>query len=130
MMKLLYMPLLILLMVPAIAADPIDKVAALLAHGNTAELSKMLAANIEITMQDDENVYSKTQASLILDKFFAQNKPLSAKILHKVNSNTNYLFGVLILNTSNGSYRIACTLKETEGSLKLIELRIEAEKMK
>ncbi|WP_299585200.1 DUF4783 domain-containing protein [Mucilaginibacter sp.] len=131
-MKPLYMPLLIIFyMIPAaIAVDPIDKVAELIRQGNTRELSKIFAETVEITMQDEENVYSKVQAGLILDKFFSQNKPVSVKMLHKVNSNPNYLFAVLIVNTQKGPFRIGYTLKETEGSLALIELRIETEKVK
>jgi hypothetical protein len=129
-MKLLYLPLLILYLVPAVVADPIDKVAALIRQGDTNELSKIFAATVEITIRDEENVYSKTQAKLILDKFFSLNKPLSVKMLHKVNSNPNYLFGVLSLNTDGGSYRIAYTLKKAESGLALIELRIETEKIK
>ncbi len=131
-MKLLHLPVLILLcVVPAFTtADPIDKVAELIRHGNIQELSKMFAASIEITMPDEENVYSKTQAGLILDKFFTQNKPLSVKMLHKVNTNPNYLFGVLILNTQKGPFRVTYTLKETGGNPVLIELRIETEKVK
>ena len=131
-MKQLYLPLLIILyMVPGVVAtDPIDKVAELIRQGNIRELSKIFASNVEITMLNEENVYSKIQAGLIVDKFFSQNKPVSVKMLHKVNSNPNYLFGVLILNTQNGPFRIAYTLKDTEGSLMLIELRIETEKVK
>ena len=131
-MKLLYLPLLVVLyLVPApMVTDPIDRVAELIRQGNIRELSKMFASNVEIAMQDDENVYSKVQAGLILDKFFSQNKPVSVKMLHKVNSNPNYLFGVLIVNTQKGPFRIAYTLKEIEGSLMLIELRIETEKVK
>ncbi|MDP9079718.1 MAG: DUF4783 domain-containing protein [Bacteroidota bacterium] len=129
-MKLLYLPLFILYMVPAVVADPIDNVAALIRQGDTNQLSKIFAATVEITILDEENVYSKVQAKLILDKFFSQNKPLSIKMLHKVNSNTNYLFGVLTLTTAGGPYRIAYTLKKAEGGLALIELRIETEKIK
>lgn len=131
-MKLLCLPmLLILYMAPARpVADPIDKVAELIRQGNIRELSKMFAANVEIAMQEEENVYSKVQAGLILDKFFSQNKPVSVKMLHKINSNPNYLSGVLILTTSTGPFRVAYTLKQTEGSLMLIEMRIETEKVK
>ncbi len=131
-MKVLYLPLLIMLYTdPAvITTDPIDKVAQLIRQGNIHDLSKMFAASVEITMQDEENIYSKTQASLILDKFFSQNKPVSVKMLHKVNSNPNYLFAVLILNTQKDTFRITYTLKDTEGSPMLIELRIETEKVK
>src|ERR1700749_964378 len=105
-MKLLYLPFAIiffLLPSPAVP-DAIDKVADLIRQGNVAELSKLFASNIEITMQDEENVYSKVQAGLIMDKFFTQNKPLSVKILHKVNSSPSYRFGVLILNTQKGAF--------------------------
>ncbi len=130
-MKLFYLPLLIIsYMVPAIIADPIDKVAELIKQGNTRELSKIFAPSVEITIQDEENVYSKVQAGLILDKFFSQNKPSAFKMLHKVNSNPNYLFGVLILTTDKGPFRVAYTLKETNGVQTLIELRIETEKVK
>ena len=131
-MKQLYLPLaIIFFMTSAVAlADSIDKVAELIRQGNTRVLSKIFAENVEITLQDEENVYSKVQAGLILDKFFSQNKPVSIKMLHKVNSNSSYLFAVLIVNTQKGPYRIAYTLKENEGSLALIELRIETEKVK
>jgi hypothetical protein len=112
------------------ATDPIDKVAELIRQGNTRELSKLFAANVEVTLLNEENIYSKVQAGLIIDKFFTQNKPLSVKMLHKVNSNPNYQFGVLIVNTQKGPFRIAYTLKEAEGGPALIELRIETEKVK
>jgi len=126
-MKLLYLPLFVIFfMVPA-TAGPIEKVAELLRQGNVGELSKMFAANVEITIQNNDNVYSKVQAGIILEKFFNQNKPVSVKIFHKVNSNPKYQFAVVILNTQKGAYRITYTLKETDGGLMLIEMRVEAE---
>jgi len=131
-MKPLYLPFAIIffLMPSLMATDSIDKVAELIRQGNVSELSKLFASNVEITIQDEENLYSKVQAGLILDRFFAQNKPLSIKILHKVNSNPSYRFGVLILNTQKGPFRVAYTLKDTDGAPTIIELRIETEKVK
>jgi len=131
-MKLLYLPFLFIVTIAMSfsAADPIDKVATLIRQGNIAELSKSFADNVEVTILGNENVYSKPQAELIIDKFFAQNKPVTVKMLHKVNSNPNYRFGVLIVNTDKGVYRIAFTLKGTGSNLLLIEFRIETEKVK
>ncbi|MDN5287654.1 MAG: hypothetical protein JWR38_3928 [Mucilaginibacter sp.] len=132
-MKFLYLPtFIILLLFPRIAlADPIDNVASLIKEGNTRELSKLFAANVEISIMENENIYSQAQATLILDKFFSTNKPKSIKLLHKVNSSVNYRLGVFILTTDNGQlYRVAFTLKETDGKMPIIELRIESEKMK
>ncbi len=131
-MKPRYLPFtLLFFLLPSLAIpDAIDKVADLFRHGNVPELSKFFAPNIEITMQDEENVYSKIQAGLILDRFFAQNKPLSVKMLHKVNSSASYRFGVLILNTQKGPFRVAYTLKDADGHPEIIEIRIETEKVK
>ncbi len=129
-MKLLYLPLFVIFYVIPAAAGPIEKVAELIRQGNVSELSKLFAANVEISIQNEDNVYSKVQAGVILDKFFSQNKPISVKIFHKVNSNPKYQFAVVILNTQKGPFRITYTLKDTDGSLVLIELRIEPEKVK
>jgi hypothetical protein len=131
-MKHHYQSLLIVLCLITLVsiADPIDKVANLIKQGNMHELSNLFAANVEIAILGDENVYSKVQTELILDKFFNQNKPRAVKMLHKVNSNPNYQFGVLIVYTDKGVFRIAYTMKETDGNLLLIELRIETEKVK
>lgn len=131
-MKLVYLPALILLfvMTSLTAADPIDNVANLIGQGNVAELSKLFTPTIELTMMEQEDTYSKRQAIDVLTIFFNQHKPRHIQLLHKVNSNKKYLFGVAILNSNNGSYRIAYTLNEEEGAMKIIELRIEAEKTK
>jgi hypothetical protein len=131
-MKLIYLPsFIILLLLPRIApADPIDNVANFIKQGNTKELARLFANNIEIAIMDDENIYSRAQATLILDKFFSKNKPKGIKLLHKVNSSANYRFGVFILTTDTGLYRVAFTLKDTDGKMTIIELRIENEKVK
>jgi len=130
-MKLHYLPLFVILyLIPAVSfADPIDKVAELTRQGSIHELSKLFAANVEVSIPGGETV-SNAQANFILDKFFNDNKPTSVKILHKINSNSNYRFGVLIINTNNGVFRAAFTLKQTEGNLTIIEFRIEKAKVK
>jgi hypothetical protein len=129
-MKLLYLPLLILSLFVVIPTDPIDKVAELIGKGNIHEIAKLFAPDVELTLMDDVNTYSKAQTELILEKFFAQNKPTSYKILHKVNSSANYRFGVVIITTDKGTYRAAFTLKGADANTQLIELRIESEKVK
>ena len=131
-MKLLYLPLLIILrLLPAVSfTDPIDKVAELIRAGNIHDLSALFAPNIEITILDEENVYSKAQAVVVLENFFNENRPRSVKLLHKINSNPNYQFGVLIFASDKATFRITYTLKESNQSWVLIELRIETEKVK
>ncbi|HEY0246401.1 MAG TPA: DUF4783 domain-containing protein [Mucilaginibacter sp.] len=130
-MRLLYLSLFTLLhLFNAPAADPIDKIAELIGKGNVPEIAKLFAPNLELTMLDDPNTYTKAQARAVLEKFFAQNKPNSSKILHKINSSSSYNFCVVIINTDKGTYRAAFTLKDAGGTMQLIELSIESEKVK
>jgi hypothetical protein len=130
-MKIIYLPLLVILyIVPVFLADPIDNVASLIRQGNAHELAKLFAPSVEIGILKEENVYPKVQAELIVDKFFSENKPLTVKMLHNVSSNPNYKFAVLILNTDKGTFRVAYTMKQVDGNLVVISLRIETEQVK
>jgi hypothetical protein len=130
-MRLIFLPLLVILyIVPVSITDPIDNVASLLRQGDAHELAKLFAPSVEIGILEEENIYSKVQAELILDKFFSQNKPSAIKMLHNVNSNPNYRFAVLILSTDKGTFRVSYTMKQADGNLAVISLRIETEKVK
>lgn len=124
------MPLLTLLfLLPMVAtADTIEKISELIKQGNAHEIAKFFATSVDISILDETNVYSKAQSEMILDKFFKENKPHSVKLLHRINSNPNYNFGVLILTTDKGKFRVSYTLKEVNKVMAVIELRIETEK--
>lgn len=124
------MPLLTLLfLLPMVAtADTIEKISELIKQGNAHEIAKFFATSVDISILDETNVYSKAQSEMILDKFFKENKPHSVKLLHRINSNPNYNFGVLILTTDKGKFRVSYTLKEVNKVMAIIELRIETEK--
>jgi hypothetical protein len=130
MMKLKYLPILVLLyLVPHVClAGPIEKIAELIKQGNARELSKYFAASIDITVLENTNVYSRVQAELILEKFFKEDKPTAATVLHRVNSSAAFNYTVLLLTTDKGKYRVSYTMKEVEKELVVIELRIETEK--
>ncbi len=129
-MKLKHLPLLTLLfLLPMVArADTIDKITDLLKTGNAQEIAKYFAPNVDISISEESNSYLKAQAEMILNKFFKDNKPHTAKLLHHVSSNPNYNFGVYILTTEKGKFRVSCTLKEVNKVMQIMELRIETEK--
>jgi len=131
-MKLIYLSSLVVLFIftAAFQSDKIDNIAGFIKQGNTPEIVKLCASTVEMTVMGQEDTYSKRQVEDALNKFFSKNKPQHVQLLHKVNSNQKFLFGVVILNSTGGTYRIAYTLNETEGAMKIIELRIEVEKTK
>ena len=131
-MKRFYLLLLLLPLafVSANEEDSIDTTAQFIKQGNIHELAKSFSPTIELTIMDEENVYSNAQAELILTNFFKRCQPKSFKMLHRITSNANYRFAVLILTTNNGVYRTSFSLKNNKGRFELSELRIEAEKTK
>lgn len=131
-MKIVCLSVVLLLLFKSLSVqvDPIDRVTELLGQGNVTELSKLLAPDVEMTVIDQEDSYSKLQATAVLTKFFDAHKPKQIKLLHKVNSNKKFLFGVAILSSTRGPYRIAYMLSETGKGTQIVELRIEIEKTK
>ncbi|MGN6640745.1 MAG: DUF4783 domain-containing protein, partial [Mucilaginibacter sp.] len=100
-MKLLYpFMLLTLLFAPAITVDVIDKTAELIRRADIHELAQNFAATVDLNILDDENVYSRNQAEQLLNSFFSKNQPRSVQILHRISSNSNYRYGVVMLTTS------------------------------
>jgi hypothetical protein len=122
--------ILLFLLPVVVKADPIDKIMHMLKQGNTQELSKLFSDNVEVTILDDDDSLDKTTSIPALDKFFADNKPKSVRLFHKIDSNPNYLFGVVFLSTDKGLYRIALTLDKHGSEMKIVEMRIEIEKTK
>ncbi|MES2276816.1 MAG: DUF4783 domain-containing protein [Bacteroidota bacterium] len=110
------------------ASGPIDNAADLLKSGNIHELAKMFASTVEITLQNEENIYSATQAELVLQNFFKTNPVKTLTIVHRVNSNPNIRYAVLSLVTANATYRTSVSLKLVNGQFLLNEIRIENEK--
>lgn len=93
--------------------------------GNSKILAKYFEANIELKIIDDENIYSKTQAELILKDFFTKNKPSDFKILHDGGEGIKYAIGNL--NTDNGNYRVTIMYKIVADKPVIKTIRIEEE---
>ena len=131
-MKLLhpFVLLIPLFFMSATPADVIDRTAELLKDGNAHELAATFSSSIEMTILGEDNVYSNSQAEQALAEFFKRCQPRSAKVLHRITSNTHYQYAVIILGTSNGNYRTCISLKSANGKFEVSELRIEAEKTK
>ena len=110
------------------ASDAIDSAAELIKSGNIHELAKRFASTVEITILNEENIYSATQAELVLQNFFKSNPVKSVAVVHKVTSNPNIRYAVLSLVTATTTYRTSVSLKLVNGQFLLNEIKIENEK--
>lgn len=94
--------------------------------GNSKELVKHFNSNIELVILENEDVYSKNQAEMILRDFFDKNPPKNFAILHQGGKNgSKYAIGDL--TTSKGNFRVYFLLKKREESFLIHQLRIEKE---
>jgi hypothetical protein len=127
-MKYLVTITLVFLFKLSFAFDIIDDVSIALKSGNSKELAKYFSSTVEMKILNEEEIYSSTQAEMILKDFFAKNQPSGAKVIHKVVSNANYKFGVIILITAKGEFRVSYELKNNSGKFLITQIRIEANK--
>ena len=105
--------------------DHLSEISTHFGLGNTKELSKFLSSSINLSLKNNENIYSRAQTEIILDKFFKENTPQSSEITHRLSSNPNYEHAVLLLNTAKGDYRIAIGGRDSDKQFQLVEIRIE-----
>ena len=125
-MKIVYLSLICLLL--QVKPDPVERTVGLLRQNNLQELNKSIAPGIELTLLNEGNIYSKEQAQVIVDNFFTRNPVVAVKLIHKVDSNPAYQFGVMLITCKSGSYRVAVSLRDNNGTYFIDELRIEEEK--
>jgi hypothetical protein len=111
-----------------VADDPIERTTNLLKQGNFTELYKTFAPSIDLTVAGKQDTYTKEKAQSILNAFFAKNQPVGAKLVHKVDSNPDLLYAVIILSTKGGNYRVSFSVKSNKGAYQLTELSIQEEK--
>jgi hypothetical protein len=102
----------------------IDDVIAAMKAGNASQVAKFFDNNVEISMPDKTNSYSKSQGELVLKDFFTTNIVKSFDVIHKgENGGSQFCIGNLI--TKGGSYRTTIYMKQKGDQQFLQELRFE-----
>ena len=107
------------------AGDLPDGIINSLKTGNSKELSKFFNTNIDLTILDKQDIYSKTQAEIILKDFFVKNSPSNYTIIHQGGvEGSKYVIGNL--TTSTGTFRVTITIKNINNTQVIQQLRIES----
>ena len=102
----------------------IDDVISAMRTGNSGLVAKYFDNNVEISMPDKSNSYSKSQAELVLKDFFVSHPVKGFEVIHKgENAGSQYCIGTL--QTKNGTYRTTIFMKQKGDGQVLQELRFE-----
>ena len=105
-----------------------DQVVEALRSGNSKDLSALFIANIDLTVKETADVYSKAQAEQILRKFFNDHPPVGMVIEHSGVSKSGDKYFIGILRTTTGYFRTTFFLKRVDESFQVKQLRIENSK--
>lgn len=108
--------------------DISEKVSNAIRAGNAKELSQFFKENVDLAIGENEEVYSSSQAELILKDFFSKNIPKTFTIVHQGMSKLGLQYAIGNLVTSNGSFRVSFYIKKSLHGPFIQQLRIDAEK--
>jgi uncharacterized membrane protein YcgQ (UPF0703/DUF1980 family) len=108
--------------------DVKDQVVSALGSGNAAALGKHLVANVELTVLNVSEYYSKAQAEQILKKFFDEHDAQGMSVEHEGTSKMGDRYYIGRLKTANGEFRVTFFLKKATDVFQVKQLRIESGK--
>ena len=97
----------------------IDEVIIALRSGNAVELSKYFDDNVQLTLPDKNDSYSKAQALLILKDFFNINDVKGFQLKYKGDSpGGHYCVGTLLTKASNFRTKVFMKMKSGKELIK------------
>lgn len=95
--------------------------------GNSQKVASFFGKSVDLSIPNNEGVYSKMQAQLILKTFFLKNKPTDFKVLHNGNSKNNSHYCIGNLNTASKKFRVYILYTEKESVPTVLEFKIESD---
>lgn len=111
----------------AFKVDVIDDVASAIRSGNPKNISKFFIDNIDLKVIEQEDVYSKQQAEMILKDFFGKHAVKSYTVAHKSEPKNGSQYVIGTLETANGKFRTYFLIKATGAQTLIQQFRIETE---
>lgn len=123
-MRLLLLTLTICLSA-TINAQKANKISESFESGDAEAMAGFFHQSVDMNLPDNNGIYQKEQAKMLLEKFFSDNIPSSFEIKHEGGSKQKSKFQIGKLNTENGSFRTYLLYNSKDDVLQIIELRIE-----
>lgn len=93
--------------------------------GNAAKIASFFGDNVDLSILGKANLYSKSQAQQILQRFFTEHKPKEFAIIHKGNGGSSQYFIGKLISTANSTYRVTLNSKSEGGKSEITSLTIE-----
>jgi hypothetical protein len=108
-----------------VSAQNFEGITNAIKSGNASALAASFQGNVEITIKDAGNSYSKTQAEMVLKNFFATHSPKAFAIVHQGTSPEGSKYFIGNLSTGTGTYRTYVYAKSVGAAMVIQEIRFE-----
>lgn len=102
----------------AFAQNAVDEVAKGMSTGDVSRVAQYFDKVVDITINDEQSTYSKSQAEAVLKSFFTKNKFRSFSLRHKgagTNSTSIYVIG--LVSTEKGKFTMYLMFKQRESNV-------------
>lgn len=106
------------------AKGPVADIAQAFNSANADMVASYFDSNIDLKILDNENIYSRQQARILLFNFVNDKKPTGFVLKHE-GGPENARFAIGELTAKDGVYRVYYLLKEKSGVIFIYKLRIE-----
>ncbi len=107
-------------------ADIYDDLAVAIRAGDARQVAMHFDSKVDLSLSNNEDIYSKAQAELLIKDFFSKNPPKSFNLVHKGSSKEGTLFAVGTLISTNGkTFRVSFVMKIVTEKNIIQELRFE-----
>jgi uncharacterized protein DUF4783 len=126
-MRNLFLGLLLIISTHIVALPLNSNIVNALKAGDATELSKFIDSSIDLSIPENEGMFSKTQGTIILKTFFFKNKPSDFRVLNSGDAKNNTHYAIGTLDTVKGQFRVYILYKEINGKSTIVELRIETD---
>ncbi len=108
------------------AQPQVDDVSNSLNKGEVANVIKYFDKVVDITINNEQSTYSRSQAEMVVRNFFSKNPTKSFLVRHKgTASSDNSVFLIGELKTANGPYRVYIFFKQKERNYLLQQIKFE-----
>ena len=116
-----------MLPIPGISVDINEDISVALRAGNAKELTVFFNKTIDLNIPNNEGIFSKVQAELILKEFFDHYTASSFTILHQGSSKDGAKYSIGNLVTDKGMFRVYYYMKKVGESYLIFELSLNKE---
>ncbi|MBL7683050.1 MAG: DUF4783 domain-containing protein [Flavipsychrobacter sp.] len=113
------------IMLAAANAQALEDVTNGIRNSNVTAVAKFFDNNVVITISNNQSIYSKAQAEIVLKDFFAKNQVKDFTVKQGGPSGQNAKYAVGTLQTTNGIYQVYLVMKLKDEAYVLREIRFE-----